>query len=348
MRPYIFNKSNLSAYLKQLDTVFEVWIPVTENGITTFNLFNKQNDIDLGKIPRTSVKSFFLPQHELLMEYSASPDSIQLDECLPSKKRIIFGVKPCEGRAVKLNSQLLVPETKYQKQDLYFKANQQNTILIAYGCNQPGVGCFCRSTGGDPFGKTGLDAIVTDLGDRLLLETTGTEISNQLIPKNDLNEEATESDLTAAEQIKKNACKVLDERSEIKVSKENIHTVFDLEIWKETAMRCLNCGICTYLCPTCSCFDMMDYFEDGKGSQSRCWDSCMFSLFTQHSLGHNPRPSKKERVRQRFLHKLRYYPEHHNGEISCVGCGRCVLHCPVNIDIREIADRLSLNGGERG
>ncbi|MDZ7698785.1 MAG: 4Fe-4S dicluster domain-containing protein [Deltaproteobacteria bacterium] len=102
------------------------------------------------------------------------------------------------------------------------------------------------------------------------------------------------------------------------------------------AFACLNCGTCTYLCPTCWCFDIQDEILSKQGDRIRNWDSCMFPLFTLHGSGHNPRDQKHQRVRQRFMHKLKYYVDKYQNGIQCSGCGRCVRYCPVNIDIREV------------
>jgi sulfhydrogenase subunit beta (sulfur reductase) len=102
------------------------------------------------------------------------------------------------------------------------------------------------------------------------------------------------------------------------------------------AFACINCGTCTFLCPTCWCFDIQDEVHRSDGDRIRNWDSCMFPLFTLHASGHNPRSEKVQRVRQRFMHKLKYYVDKYDNGVACVGCGRCVKHCPVNIDIREV------------
>ncbi|MCE5274896.1 MAG: 4Fe-4S dicluster domain-containing protein, partial [Deltaproteobacteria bacterium] len=93
-------------------------------------------------------------------------------------------------------------------------------------------------------------------------------------------------------------------------------------------------------CPTCHCFDISDEVKGSDGKRLRNWDSCMFPLFTKETSGHNPRPSQKERWRQRVMHKFRYYVDNF-GAIACVGCGRCVMSCPVNLDIRKIVEDIS-------
>jgi ferredoxin len=112
-------------------------------------------------------------------------------------------------------------------------------------------------------------------------------------------------------------------------------------MWDKVYESCLNCGTCTFVCPTCHCFDIQDEVKGTEGRRVRNWDYCMSWLFTVHGTGHNPRPSKKERVRQRFMHKFKYIPMKRDGEIGCVGCGRCVQLCPVNIDVREVVNQMN-------
>ena len=346
MSSYVIKKGNLSAYLKRLKDKFELWTPLTEDGITQFQPYNGLDDIDCKRRTRSSLKSFFLPQRELMFHYSMGQDEALLEQTLPEDQTVIFGVKPCDARAMLLNARVLLHDETNPNQDTYFQARLENTILIGYGCDQPGTTCFCHAVGGDPFGRDGLDAIITDLGEQLLMTLNDSASSAKMLFEKDLMDDATDEDLAAEHQIISAAREtLLASTPKLKQTDADIKSLFDLPVWEESSFRCLNCGICTYICPTCTCFDMMDHFNGTCGNQSRCWDSCMFRLFTQHASGHNPRPGKKERLRQRFMHKLHYFPERHGGDVSCVGCGRCVLYCPVNIDIKEIANQMAEHGG---
>ena len=109
------------------------------------------------------------------------------------------------------------------------------------------------------------------------------------------------------------------------------------------SQACLGCGTCTFVCPTCQCFDIRD-FDTGNGvMRYRCWDSCMYSDFTQMAA-ENPRHSQLERFRQRFMHKLVYYPSNNEGIYGCVGCGRCLAKCPINMNIVKVMKEL---GGDQ-
>jgi ferredoxin len=151
-------------------------------------------------------------------------------------------------------------------------------------------------------------------------------------------EDAKESDMTQQKELSTKAEGAITSHISVdKIKDKSVLELYNNDIWSKVYESCLNCGTCTYVCPTCHCFDVQDeVFKEG-GVRIRNWDSCMSWLFTIHTTGHNPRPSKKERVRQRFMHKFKYIPVKRDGEIGCVGCGRCVTLCPVNIDIREVA-----------
>ncbi len=119
-----------------------------------------------------------------------------------------------------------------------------------------------------------------------------------------------------------------------------VNPAFDDGRWEELTVSCIGCGACTYLCPTCHCFDIADESRLYQGRRIRTWDSCQFALFTKHASGHNPRKNKKERLRQRFMHKFSYAVEN-TGTALCVGCGRCIAGCPVNLDIRDVIRSLA-------
>ena len=112
------------------------------------------------------------------------------------------------------------------------------------------------------------------------------------------------------------------------------------EVWVEQSLRCLGCGACAFVCPTCSCFDIQDERQRYGGVRLRCWDSCGFGLFTLHASGHNPRAKQSERWRQRVMHKFSYQPER-LGLLGCVGCGRCSRTCPADMNLAQHVQTLA-------
>ena len=110
--------------------------------------------------------------------------------------------------------------------------------------------------------------------------------------------------------------------------------LFDSELWVDQSLRCVGCGACAYVCPTCVCFDIQEEADPKKGERLRCWDSCGSHMFTLHASGHNPREVQSARWRQRVYHKFSYYPERYS-MLGCVGCGKCTRACPVDMNLKE-------------
>lgn len=153
--------------------------------------------------------------------------------------------------------------------------------------------------------------------------------------KNESLEDPTDEDLKTGREVAEKAIKNVSSRVQLDGLEEKLDAMVDSSFWQDLHDRCLGCAVCTYLCPTCYCFDIQDEARGPKGERARNWDSCMFPLYTLETSGHNPRPTGRERWRQRLNHKFNYYLRQY-GLPACVGCGRCIVNCPVNIDIRNV------------
>jgi ferredoxin len=225
-----------------------------------------------------------------------------------------------------------------EAKDPYYLQKRENMIVLGFACNQPVSTCFCTSLGGSPFGKDGMDLLLQEINDRYLIEPV-TQKGEELLKKFSGLKDATKADIEKAKKLAKAA--EIRVKSTVSVGdiNEKLDGMFDDPLWDQVAQKCLGCGICTFLCPTCVCFDILEE-EGDRQRRVRIWDSCQFSCFTLETSGHNPRPSGKERMRQRIMHKFNYFVKNYE-EISCVGCGRCVQECPVNLDIREIIGEIS-------
>jgi ferredoxin len=339
MTDSVFTKDQWLTALEGLKTSYKIFVPVKDGDFHTFKALDEGHKPDFDyKNTRMSPKSVVYPQSERMFEYTldgSDPDAHIMKEAEKDySPNAIVGIRPCDAHAfqiVKLN----FDNPEYR--DPWWVKGFESTTLVGLGCNEPCATCFCTSVGGGPFDEKGLDVMVYDLGETFLVKAI-TEKGEDFIDKTQGGSEADDTALKAAEALSASS------RDKIRVSvptdklkDKGITELFEAPFWDDVAFACINCGTCTYLCPTCWCFDIQDEVFGKDGDRIRNWDSCMFPLFTLHGSGHNPRDKKVQRVRQRFMHKLKYYVDKYHNGVQCSGCGRCVRYCPVNIDIREVA-----------
>ena len=324
----------IAAFLDDLLEAHRVFAPVKRDGLVSFEPINGGDEALLDfRNSKRAPKEIFFPCSETLFAYQEGEIT---DVPLPDERRVVFSLRPCDARSLILLDKVFdAPDY----QDPYYVARRENTVVIGLGCNQPLSTCFCTALGGGPFAVDGLDLLFTDLGDRYLVEAI-TERGEALVAGSPHFRQATEADVNLKAEIAARAEQAVSGPS-VEGVKEQLDGMYDDPFWDELHEKCLGCGVCTYLCPTCHCFDILDEAEGSRGRRVRIWDSCQFPLFTLHASGHNPRPSGKERMRQRVMHKFRYFVENF-GEVACVGCGRCVRECPVNMDIREVLNAIRL------
>jgi formate hydrogenlyase subunit 6/NADH:ubiquinone oxidoreductase subunit I len=297
---------------------------------------------------RLSAKHVVYPQSQVMFEYSLD-ESREDHHLLKEPQRddtpqAVVGIRPCDADAfllVKRNFD--TPEYK----DPYWLRAFEATTFVGLACNQPCSTCFCTSAGSGPFSRTGLDLLLVDQEDHYLAQVISVK-GEKLLAAAGWQEEANPADAEARIEAAKSDAEahILSEVATDQLASRVTTELYDAPFWEDASFACINCGTCTYLCPTCWCFDIQDETHGKSGVRMRNWDSCMYPLFTLHGSGHNPRSQKLQRVRQRFMHKLKYYVDKYGDGIQCVGCGRCVQFCPVNIDIRKVCNLMNAYGSE--
>lgn len=280
--------------------------------------------------PAQSLKTFFFPERELLLSYAMGPSGIELVEP-PSPRstaRVIVGARPCDASALPILDLLF----RWDEEDSLYLGRRESTAIISLACSEPCSTCFCVSLGGSPAGTEGSDLVLTELDDVYhvaVVSERGQELVDRYSALFEESGPELESQRTEAEE----ACLA---RMPRQVDVEGLSEMLEFEdpVWETLTQQCLDCGICTFLCPTCHCFDIQDEGSPERGDRVRLWDACTFPSYTQAHAG-QPRPTHYRRYRQRIMHKFRYYPENF-GRVLCVGCGRCIEHCPVQIDLRQV------------
>ena len=338
MEKRLIKKDALAGIARKMTGDFAVWAPVKKEDNVLFAPLGSDDEPFFAYLnSKNAPKNVFFPHTETMMKYTRTPQGMVFSsEVNEAGQSVLFGVRPCDAHSFVVLDKLFDQE-KYK--DQYYIAKRQNTTVITLACVKPPYAtCFCTSVDGEPVSSEGADILLTDIGDEYLVELV-TEKGAKLAgyfgdTKADAPAEAKKAELAAKA---KEAIKSKVPAHEVKpILDKN----FDHPFWDTIHAKCLACGTCTYLCPTCHCFDISDEVVGSDGIRLRSWDSCMFPLFTKETSGHNPRPSQKERWRQRTMHKFKYYIDMFN-TIGCVGCGRCVMYCPVNLDIRKVVEDIS-------
>jgi len=334
MNARTIGKTELINFLAGLGSKYDVFAPVKKDGAICFEPLSSPEDVvfDYPNSLRTP-KEFFFPQAEVLFTFQGTER--QTDRpAANTKPQVLFGVRPCDSKALLLLDSVFDQE---DYQDPYYIEKRKNMVLVGLACHNPQSTCFCTSVGGGPFEKEGLDILVTELDDNRCYVEILTEKGEQLIAEDSSFKTANKSDVQQIENLKKKAEAKITTKVPIDGLKEKLDGMFDSPLWDRIHEKCLGCAVCTYLCPTCHCFALLDEKVNSQGQRIRNWDSCMFPIFTLEASGHNPRVSNRERMRQRIMHKFNYFVDNF-GQTACVGCGRCLINCPVNMDIREIIE----------
>ena len=231
--------------------------------------------------------------------------------------------------------------------DTFYAARRDHGTIVALACHEPEESCFCKVFGidcADPVADVATWMIEGELYWKPLTEKGEalTKAVAELL--NDADEAKVEEEKAAIRAIVEKL--PYSNLSLEGWGQEDYMDRFNSPVWEELYKPCLACGTCTFVCPTCQCYDIKDY-DTGHGVQRyRCWDSCMYSDFTMMAHGNN-RNSQMQRFRQRFMHKLVYYPVNNNGMFSCVGCGRCVEKCPSSLNIVKVIKAFENQGGEK-
>lgn len=338
------DKKDWSGGIKRLTRAYRLYGPVKGDKYHLFKPVDDQTLTDLSfSNTRMSPKTLVQPQSEVMFEYSL--DETRSDHHIlkqtekDTRESAIIGVRPCDSAAFLLVKRNF--DTK-EHRDPYWVDAYEAMTRVGLACDNPCSTCFCTTAGCGPFHEAGLDVLLIDKPDRFMAKCI-TQKGETFLKNADWTEvedpDAACREIALLKEAAENQILSTVKTDRLKTLKTT--DLYEAPFWEDISFSCINCGTCTYVCPTCWCFDIQDENDGSEGVRMRNWDSCMFPLFTLHGTGHNPRGTKLHRVRQRFMHKLKYYVDKYDNGIQCVGCGRCVSLCPVNIDIRRVCNLMN-------
>ncbi|MBP3594486.1 MAG: 4Fe-4S dicluster domain-containing protein [Lachnospiraceae bacterium] len=342
---YKIAKENLTALFRLMAEDKALYLPVNNAGQVNFAAWTEDAEVDLDTLKSVkSPKDAFFPQSENLYTCYKDGKKIKIEpEELQHQNFVVFGMKACDVKGVEVLDKVFLSEPV----DTFYAARRAHGTIVAMACHEPEETCFCKVFGID---------CAEPVADVATWMVEGELYWKALTEKGEALTKAVASLLTETDEAK-----VEDEKTAIRAIVEKLPYMnlslegwngdaltekFDSPIWEELYKPCLACGTCTFVCPTCQCYDIKDY-DTGHGVQRyRCWDSCMYSDFTMMAHGNN-RTSQMQRFRQRFMHKLVYFPANNDGMYSCVGCGRCVEKCPASLNIVKVIKAFENQGGDR-
>lgn len=319
-----------------------VYAPVKEGDLSNYKVWDENKEVCLTDLNTVkSPKDIFFPQSENLVAFKRGDKTIEVIENRdPSEPTVVFGVRACDLKGFEVLDKVFLAEPV----DTFYQERRNKVAIVALACGEPDETCFCTTFGIDPTNPVA-DATAWIVDGELYLKANNEKGENLINLAKDVLSETDDSKVKAQQE---NVKKILDKLPLKDLSldgfdEEHMMEKFESEKWKELSQGCLGCGTCTFVCPTCQCYDIRD-FDTGNGiKRFRCWDSCMYSDFTKMAHGNN-RNSQVERFRQRFMHKLVYYPANNDGMFSCVGCGRCVDKCPSSLNIVKVIKAFSKEG----
>ncbi len=327
------DKSNIAAAISALQEKWDVFAPVKRESVVRLRQIPAEGEIIFRpEKPLLPLKMLFLPEVEDLFTFDAKSTEPSIKPAEPlGRERVVLSALGCDMAALEILDRVFLEEPV----DELYRERREKTTLVGLVCTGEGPECFCASLGVDPVRPSGADALLAEVGEAVLLKAL-TEKGRRVV-------EASRPFLDKPIEEELSRITALASTSRHDVSAETVSKkaseLWNHQAWDDLVPLCLGCGLCTLVCPTCHCFDVEDERCGSSGGRFRAWDSCMSSCFTKMASGENPRPTRRERVRQRFLHKLTYFPAN-SGPVACVGCGRCTVKCPVGIGIEEVVSKM--------
>ena len=330
-------RSELNQLFAAIADINQLYIPADDaKGQAQFTRWTEGMTLSQKLNTVRSAKDLFFPQVENLVNFKMSGKKIEVIENRdPAEPFVVFGVRACDCRSFDILDRVFLEEPA----DTYYQTRRENGTVITLACSKPAETCFCGIFGIDAADPAG-DVTCWMTEDALYWRantTKGAALTKKLTLLEDCNEEAV---LAQQEKVRNIIEKLpLNSLDLSGFDGEHLMDWFNSSAWAELSESCLGCGTCTFVCPTCQCYDVQDFDTGKEVKRFRCWDSCMYSDFTMMAHGTN-RPTQKERFRQRFMHKLVYFPSKNDGIYGCVGCGRCLQKCPIHMNIVKVARKL--------
>lgn len=322
---YIIKHEIISELLsREKDRGVRIIAPVKRGEKLIFDVLKNLDEIVTDYIQtEMSAKFSVFPKYEEILHYTFEDGDIRItDEMDTAVPTIVYGTRPCDAKSFGVLDAVFIDGND----DIFYSNRRKQTTIISLSCIEADKNCFCTSVGCSPGDTSGSDILLTDIGNSEYLAEVLSDRGEKLMGS--FKGEVKSGDGVEKEKYLAEVAEKFNLANLLKMSESS----FDNPIYYNQSLRCLGCGVCSYVCPSCTCFDIQDEVVSHTGVRIRCWDSCGFSHFTLHTSWHNPRSVQSKRWRQRIMHKFYYQPDMLK-VIGCVGCGRCSRSCPADMNI---------------
>jgi sulfhydrogenase subunit beta (sulfur reductase) len=332
--------ARLNEWLTAIKSSYRLFAPAPDaDGVVAFREVDDPSAIAVqAGVTAEPMKALFMPTSEVLFKYSYKGDraTVAVTE-VDTSPFVVFGARLCDAKAQAIVDALWSDRDP----DPYYQARRQAGTIVAMTCAEALPECFCESIAHALSAPEGADVVMTPLGDRYLLESLTDKGDKLLQATDNLLQDATEDDTAAREAFVVRVADAMPHYGNVANITERLQALYNDEtFWRSHSRQCIGCGVCSYMCPTCTCFDVLDDAVGANGYRYRCWDTCQFRGFCTEASGHDPKPEQWMKQRNRIGHKLWYSVERF-GMVSCVGCGRCIKGCPGNMDISGLIEEFS-------
>lgn len=334
---YTIKKDQIKNLLEFWGKIIDVYAPTKMDDVVDLVRFDKDRfttDFVNFTMP---FKEYLFGQKEKLFRWKNNNGKIEVTHTKSEdlKPRLFFGLRPCDTYSVDYLDLFFYERFR----DDNYAVNREKSYIVALNCTTPGETCYCSSMGTGPFAKRGYDLMFTPIGDGFLVEVGNDKGMELISMASEYFATVDDKYLSDKEQVYQETLVKFVKQFKVEDPKKVLAESFDNEVWKELSRTCMGCTGCTSVCPTCTCFNVVDENKnENEGWRARYWDSCQSDSFTRNAGGHNPRDGVS-RVRYRVYDKMKYIDERFDLK-GCVGCGRCIDTCPALLDITEIMQNL--------
>jgi ferredoxin len=329
---YLIDLENMRNLINSLAKEKKLFAPVSNGGPSGFSNVLSYDDARLDLINVLKSPKFqLLPQTEEMFSYDMRSGRLY-EKPLTKSDTVFFGVRPCDASAINVLDSVIM-SGKFE--DPYYSSRRQSSLIISVACERFSPTCFCKDMGTGPVEGTGGDISLLRDSDKFYAKPTSPKGLGLIKLHPNLFREASSTESNSYFRKRYEIESAMPSRLDVKHLAQKLKDAYEDQSWFKLSESCIGCALCSFFCPTCYCFDVLDCRIGASCKRLRGWDSCLFRDFSKMAGGLDPRPTNDMRFRHRIFHKSLYVPETF-GVSACVGCGRCVSLCPANIDVREV------------